>query len=79
MVETKKVVSPVLGVKYIDLTGDGVKELAVFTMKGVYIFQVSFFKFSFPINLFLLIVAWYKCSFGKVVAEIKIVKIMIIK
>lgn len=25
-----------------DLTGDGVKELIVFTMKGLYIFQVYF-------------------------------------
>lgn len=37
--EERRVVSPVLGMKYVDVTGDGMKELIIFTLKGVYIFQ----------------------------------------
>lgn len=38
--DQKDMASPVFGVKWIDITGDGVKELVVFSMKGLYIFQV---------------------------------------
>lgn len=38
--DQKNIASPIFGVKWIDITGDGVKELVVFSMKGVYIFQV---------------------------------------
>lgn len=31
--------SPILGLKYVDITGDGVKELVVLTMKGIIILQ----------------------------------------
>ncbi|KRT83280.1 hypothetical protein AMK59_4597 [Oryctes borbonicus] len=39
IMETKNVVSPIFRIKYVDVTADGVKELVVFTMKGLYIFQ----------------------------------------
>ncbi|GJQ66742.1 hypothetical protein Trydic_g4682 [Trypoxylus dichotomus] len=39
ILETKNVVSPIFRIKYIDITSDGVRELVVFTMKGLYIFQ----------------------------------------
>lgn len=32
--------SPVLSVIYLDLTGDGLRELAVLTLKGLHILQV---------------------------------------
>lgn len=41
--EIKKVSSPIFGLKHADVTGDGVKELVVFSMKGVHIFQVNIF------------------------------------
>ncbi|XP_019868581.1 KICSTOR complex protein kaptin isoform X2 [Aethina tumida] len=37
--ELRKFASPILGVKYVDITGDGVKELIVFSMKGIHILQ----------------------------------------
>ncbi|KAK9702111.1 hypothetical protein QE152_g30175 [Popillia japonica] len=39
ILETKSLVSPIFRIKYLDITADGVKELIVFTMKGLYIFQ----------------------------------------
>ena len=33
--------SPLLSVIYLDLTGDGLKELAVLTLKGLHILQVT--------------------------------------
>lgn len=39
IMETKNFVSPIFRIKYADLTADGVNELIVFTMKGLYIFQ----------------------------------------
>lgn len=32
--------SPLLSINYLDLTGDGVRELAVLTLKGLHILQV---------------------------------------
>ncbi|CAH2000192.1 unnamed protein product [Acanthoscelides obtectus] len=37
--EVKKISGPILGVKYIDMDGDGVKDLVIFSTKGVHILQ----------------------------------------
>ncbi|XP_045474499.1 KICSTOR complex protein kaptin-like [Harmonia axyridis] len=37
--DVKKVSSPIFGIKHVDITGDAVKEMIVFSMKGVHIFQ----------------------------------------
>lgn len=39
MIDKMRLVSPIFQIRHLDLTGDGVNELIVFTMKGVYIFQ----------------------------------------
>lgn len=39
--EIKTIVSPLLGLKYVDMSGDGVKDLAVLSMKGVHVLQVK--------------------------------------
>lgn len=38
--ELKHIAAPVLSVKHVDLTGDGVRELVVFSMKGLHVYQV---------------------------------------
>lgn len=38
--EVKKFASPILGIKYVDIVGDGVKELVVMSLRGVHILQV---------------------------------------
>ncbi|KAJ8942623.1 hypothetical protein NQ318_013336 [Aromia moschata] len=40
--ELKKMAAPILGIKYIDISGDGVKELVVLSMKGVHVLQHDF-------------------------------------
>lgn len=40
LIEVMKLVGPIFHLLYMDITGDGVKELIVFTMKGLYIYQV---------------------------------------
>ncbi|XP_060519052.1 KICSTOR complex protein kaptin-like [Cylas formicarius] len=37
--ELKLIAAPVLCIKYIDLTGDGVKDLVVFSVKGIHVLQ----------------------------------------
>lgn len=37
--EIKKIVSPIFNIQYFDIIGDGVKELIVLTMKGLYVLQ----------------------------------------
>ncbi|XP_018575978.1 KICSTOR complex protein kaptin-like [Anoplophora glabripennis] len=37
--DLKKIAAPVLGLKYLDVSGDGVKELVVLGMKGVHVLQ----------------------------------------
>ncbi|XP_074034569.1 KICSTOR complex protein kaptin [Leptinotarsa decemlineata] len=37
--ELKKISAPVLGLKYIDITGDGVKDLVILSMRGVHVLQ----------------------------------------
>lgn len=39
--DLKKFAAPVLGIKYLDISGDGAKELVVLGMKGVYVLQVT--------------------------------------
>ncbi|KAL3285500.1 hypothetical protein HHI36_000032 [Cryptolaemus montrouzieri] len=39
--EVKEVSSPIFAVKYVDLTGDGVREMIVYSMKGVHVFQLD--------------------------------------
>lgn len=39
LTDEMRLVSPIIQIRYLDITGDGVKELIVFTMKGVYILQ----------------------------------------
>lgn len=41
LTDLKRVTSPIFGLMSIDLTGEGVQELIVLTMKGVHILQVS--------------------------------------
>ncbi|KAJ8981807.1 hypothetical protein NQ317_007393 [Molorchus minor] len=40
--ELKKIAAPVLGLKYVDVSGDGVKELVILSMKGVHVLQHDF-------------------------------------
>lgn len=37
--DLKKMKAPILDLKYFDICGDGVKELVVFSMKGIHILQ----------------------------------------
>ncbi|KAJ8923985.1 hypothetical protein NQ315_006761 [Exocentrus adspersus] len=37
--DVKKIAAPVLGIKYIDISGDGVRELVILGMKGVHVLQ----------------------------------------
>ncbi|CAH1110509.1 unnamed protein product [Psylliodes chrysocephalus] len=39
--EVKKVTAPILGIKCVDMTGDGVKDLVIFSMKGVQVLQLE--------------------------------------
>ncbi|XP_076260222.1 KICSTOR complex protein kaptin-like [Rhynchophorus ferrugineus] len=39
--ELKHIAAPILCVKHLDLTGDGVRELVVFSMKGLHVFQLD--------------------------------------
>lgn len=41
--------SPLLSVTYLDLTGDGLRELAVLTLKGLHILQVGHSSAAFII------------------------------
>nr|CAH7724648.1 unnamed protein product [Callosobruchus chinensis] len=40
--EIKKISGSILGIKYIDMDGDGVKDLVIFSTKGVHILQVTY-------------------------------------
>lgn len=42
--DLKKIAAPVLGLKCLDISGDGVKELVVLGMKGVHVLQVKKIK-----------------------------------
>lgn len=48
--DLKKIAAPVLGVKYVDISGDGVKELVVLGMKGVHVLQVTRKSFNIKIG-----------------------------
>lgn len=39
--ELKKFAGPVLAMRYVDVVGDGVRELVVMSLKGVHILQVG--------------------------------------
>lgn len=38
--EMKRISSPILGLKCIDMSGDGVKDFVILSMKGIHILQV---------------------------------------
>ncbi|KAJ8941658.1 hypothetical protein NQ314_010303 [Rhamnusium bicolor] len=40
--ELKKIAAPILSLRYLDISGDGVKELVVLSMKGVHVLQHDF-------------------------------------
>lgn len=40
LIDIKKIGTPIFGITSVDITGDGVKELVVLTIKGVHILQV---------------------------------------
>lgn len=42
--EIKSIVAPILGLKYVDMSGDGVKDLVILSMKGVHVLQVYHFS-----------------------------------
>lgn len=42
LTDIKKIGAPIFGIMSVDITGDGIKELIVLTIKGVHILQVRF-------------------------------------
>lgn len=46
LLDKRKFDAPVHSMCYLDLTGDGMKELVVLTQRGVYILQVNFLMFA---------------------------------
>lgn len=40
--ENRQIVAPVLSMKYVDITGDGIRELVVNSLKGIHVLRVRF-------------------------------------